>query len=336
MPRLPPPLIREVRRAYRARLLGGERRILLAVSGGPDSLALLDASAELATREGLHFEVAHVDHGVRAASAAEAAWVEGQAAERGIRAHRVGLALAEGPGFEARARAAREEVLEALRVEADLDVIATGHTASDQAETLLMRLARGAALRGAAGILGRKGRLVRPLLGVTRQEVLAHLHARGLAALVDPMNADPAFLRCRIRHRMLPVLDGVTDAGVARRLARFSTLAGEDDAYLQTQAVAALDRLGLEEGTWDRVGLRALAGPLRRRALHALVERVAGPLGGERLEAALEVLETGGRCELRGGWALACEGGRVRLLAGGEAGQPGSHRTPPPSGHEQH
>jgi tRNA(Ile)-lysidine synthase len=292
-----------------------ERAVLLAVSGGPDSLALLDACAQLAPLPGTpwRFEVCWVDHGVREASSAEGAWVEALATERGLSFHPQRVSLKEGPGFEARAREAREAALEQVRMANGLDVVATGHTASDQAETVLMRLSRGAALRGAGGILVRRGRVIRPLLGVTRQEVLAHLHSRGLAAIDDPMNADLTFLRCRVRHRMLPVLEELTDVGVARRLARFAALAAEDDAYLQERAEAALRRLALDAGEADRVGLLALEPPIRRRALHHFIAEVAGPLDGERLDAAVHALSTGKRCELREGWTLCCEGARVRL-----------------------
>jgi len=289
--------------------------VLLAVSGGPDSLALMDACAQLAARphHPWRFEVAWVDHGVREASAAEGAWVASLAGKRGFPFHATRLTLPAGAGFEARARVAREAALEDIRKARGLDVIATGHTASDQAETVLMRLSRGAALRGAGGILARKGRVIRPLLGATRQEVLAHLHARDLVAVDDPMNADLTFLRCRIRHRMLPQLEALTDAGVALRLARFAALATEDDAYLQTHAEEALRRLTLPEGAWDRVGLMALEAPVRRRALHHLIAQHIGPLDGERLDAALRALATGGRCELREGWTLCCERARVTL-----------------------
>src|SRR5690606_15324649 len=118
------------------------------------------------------------------------------------------------------------------------------------------------------------------------------------AALEDPMNADPAFLRCRIRHLMLPVLEAQTGPGAARRLARFATLAAEDDAYLQARAEEAARRLRLPEQGWDLVGLQALELPLRRRALQHLITERVGPLDGERLEAALNALATRGRCEL--------------------------------------
>lgn len=326
--------------------------VLLAVSGGADSMVLLAACAPLRDA-GVAVEVAWIDHGVRAESAEEGALVERTAAAHGLAFHARRLSLSLGPGFEARARGARELALESVRQARGLALIATGHTASDQAETLLMRLARGAALRGAAGIRARRGALVRPMLSVTRDEVRACARAMGLVFCQDPMNEDLSFLRVRVRVDVLPTLAAAVGSDVVSRLARFAALAAEDDAFLEEQAFLALHRLRMplhggpsaglainrvtplpgplsahrREGTGpdgghiappaealEVVGLRALPAPLRRRVLHRWVRERLGPLDGERLDAALVAVETGRHCDLRDGIGLACEGGRVRLV----------------------
>jgi tRNA(Ile)-lysidine synthase len=303
---------REVAGRLRA-LLPGARGLLLAVSGGPDSVCLLAASAAVASRQGLRLEVAWVDHGLRPESAGEGRLVERLAAEHGLPFHATAVHVGHAPGLEARARQARERALEAVRDARGLDAIATGHTASDQAETLLMRLARGSSLKGAAGVLARKGLLVRPLLGLTRAQVEAYLAARGLGAAQDPMNADPAFLRVRVRTRVLPALEQAAGPGVAGRLARFAQFAAEDSAFLEGQAGAARERLSLGAGALDAVGLRALPPPLQRRVLAALLEEAGLPVDAPALLAALDALARGGRTGLGGGWLLESAGGRVRL-----------------------
>lgn len=300
-----------------------ERGVLLAVSGGADSVALLVGSARLAPALGLRLEVAWLDHGLRPDVAHEGALVARLAAARGLPFHRRALALEGGAGIEARARKAREAALEAIREAQGLQLIATGHSASDQAETVLMRLARGASLRGAAGILARKGRLIRPLLDFTREELQAVLTAEGLSWVEDPMNADPSFLRVRMRREVLPSLEQAAGAGATSRLARFAGWAAEDEAHLEAEAQEAFHRLSLSPGTLDAVGLRALAPALRRRVLARLIEPQAGALTAMRLADVLRALEAGRRCEVGRGWQLASASGQVRLV-------PPSSRTPAP------
>ena len=346
--------LNRIRGALRAHP-GHRGGVLLAVSGGPDSVLLLAACAPLAA-EGVAIEVAWIDHGVRPETPAEGALVRGLTEARGLTFHARQLSLSPGPGFEARARDARERALEALRVERGLALIATGHTATDQAETLLMRLSRGAALRGAAGIRERRGALVRPMLSLTRAEVRAAVHALGLSSCEDPMNHDPQFLRVRIRHEVLPALEAAVGFDVAPRLARFAALAAEDDDHLEAEAARALGRLALRadpaapltsgrapegpsrepleggvppgppgserSGALDAVGLRALSPALRRRVLHRWIRERVGPLDHERLVSAIAALEAGRRCELREGVLLACEGGLVRLVAQGKTRAP--------------
>ena len=217
--------------------------VTCAVSGGADSLALL----VLAVRAGCGVTAVHVDHGLRAGSAAEAGVVGAAAARLGaaFRAERVAVGV--GPNLEARARAARYAVLPA-------DVL-TGHTADDQAETVLLNLLRGAGLAGLAG-MRRDGH---PLLSLRRRETEALCRALGLTPVVDPSNADPVHLRNRVRHELVPVLDALAGRDVRALLARQAELLRDDDDLL--------DALAAELDPTDAVALRDAPPALARRAV---------------------------------------------------------------------
>lgn len=319
MPRILPPtrlMLDTLSLAYRRSGLEGGG-VLLAVSGGADSTALLVGTARLREPLKLRVEVATLDHGLRPESMAEGEAVARLAYGLGVRCHRRALHLEPGPGVEARARDARYAVLEELRRERALDVVATGHTASDQAETLLMRLARGTALRGARGIHMEGRSLVRPLLERTREDVLAFLAEEGVAYFTDPMNADDTLFRTRIRQDALPALARAAGFSVVDHLATFSRLAAEDDALLARLADEAWDRLRLEDGGLDAVGVRALEPPLRRRVLARLLGRAGAQVDTLTLERVLHAVERGGAATLSGGLRLKAAGGRVRCVRPG-------------------
>ncbi len=175
-----------------------------AVSGGADSLALL----ALATEAGCDVTAVHVDHGLRPGSPAEAEIVAAAAERFGARFRSEAVRVEPGPNLEARARAARYALL-------PLDVL-TGHTADDQAETMLINLLRGAGVPGLAGIRPER----RPLLGLRRAETAGLCHDLGLVPVDDPSNRDPRFLRNRVRHELLPLLDDLAGRDVVPVLAR--------------------------------------------------------------------------------------------------------------------
>jgi tRNA(Ile)-lysidine synthase len=261
----------------------------------------------------MKLEIATLDHGLRAGSDAEGRAVEKLSAELGLSWHTRALSLAAGPGVEARARRARYQALEEIRRAQGLDWIATAHTASDQAETVLMRLARGSALSGAAGILERRGRVIRPLLRCTRAQTQAYVQAQGLQPATDPMNADPQFLRARIRGEVIPALERAVGGTVARPFADFARFAAEDDQLLSRLALSALERLEVSPGALDAVGLRALERPLRRRVLAALLAQGGIPVRAERIEAADEAVGRGLRASLSRSVRLDATGGLVRI-----------------------
>jgi tRNA(Ile)-lysidine synthase len=224
-----------------------------AVSGGPDSLALL----ALASAAGCAVTAVHVDHGLRAGSAAEAEVVAAAADRFGARFRGLGVQVGAGPNLEARARAARRAALP--------EGTATGHTMDDQAETVFVNLLRGAGIDGLAGM--RPGP-EHPLLGLRRSQTHALCAALGLDPVQDPSNTDRRFVRNRIRHELLPVANAIAGRDLVPLLARQAAVLA-DEANLLDELAAAIDPT-------DAAALSATAQPLARRATRRWL-RGAGP-----------------------------------------------------------
>lgn len=303
-------------RSFR-RLVPAGRGVLLAVSGGPDSMTLLSGAARLGGRLGLSFEAATVDHHLRPESAAEVELVARFAASLGVTHHVLQAPVSGAAGVEAAARSSRYQALDSLRAARKLDWVATAHTASDQSETLLMRLSRGASLAGAAGILEKRAdRVVRPLLFATRAEVEAYISAREITVARDQMNEEPGFLRVRIRQQVLPALEEAAGPGVERALARFASFAAEDDAWLSAEASRALTLVRWpEDDTLEAEALGALGPPIARRVLALWLTGRGVALDGPLLEDALRAARTRASTTLPGDRVLACSNGRVTVLA---------------------
>jgi tRNA(Ile)-lysidine synthase len=225
-----------------------------AVSGGADSLALL----VLATAAGCRVTAWHVDHGLRPGSAAEADVVRAAAERYGAEFHSVRVEVPAGPNLEARARAARRAALP--------PGACTGHTADDQAETLLLALLRGAGVDGLAGMAAER----HPLLGLRRAETAALCREEGLVPVDDPSNLDPAIRRNRVRHELLPLAGAIAERDVVPVLARTAALL-RGDAELLAATAGALDPT-------DARALAAAQPAAARRAVRAWLA-AAGPAG---------------------------------------------------------
>jgi tRNA(Ile)-lysidine synthase len=264
------------------------RGAVLAVSGGPDSTALMGCAAR--GRPGIPLTVATVDHGLRPASAAEAAAVAGLAADLGLR-HRT-LAWT-GPKPAARlqeaARAARYRLLASFAREVGADLVLTAHTLDDQAETVLMRLCAGSGPTGLAGMAPVRDldglTLGRPFLAVPKARLVATCAAQGWPVVHDPSNTDARFGRARLR-RLLPLLaeEGLT----AGRLARLAGRLRRDEAALAAAAAAALDDLRRPDSRGE--GRLVLDGP----GLAGLPEAVAVRVAGLAVAAAAPAAVPGG------------------------------------------
>jgi tRNA(Ile)-lysidine synthase len=276
------------------------------VSGGPDSTCLMHLLA------GMHdgpVGVLAVDHGLRPASAAESEAVVDAARALGLRSRVVRLALAPGAGAPERARAARLAAARRAAREDGYARIATGHTASDQAETVLFRLARGTGRTGALGMAPRRGALVRPLLCLTAAETRRWCAERSLAVVADPGNEDPALARGRVRGSLVPALAAV-HPGAERHLAAFADLLRDEAALIDELVGAAWSRCA-RAGGLGLAELRAEPAPLRPLLVRGLLRRAG--LGGEALAAApvarvLTLLDGPWRAEVPGG-AVAVRGG---------------------------
>jgi len=182
----------------------GSDAIGIACSGGPDSMALADAT--IAEAGAARITLLHVDHGLRPGSSRDGEMVSHWADEIGVHCLVVRVEVDDGASLEDAARRARYAVLGRLARRLGLSWVLTAHTARDQAETVLMRILRGAGPGGLAGIPPRRSRYLRPLLDLPRSTIDAYVEARGLPTVVDLMNNDPRFLRSRIRHELLPQL----------------------------------------------------------------------------------------------------------------------------------
>jgi len=261
-------------------------RVLVACSGGPDSLALLHALRRLAPRLGIRLRAVYVDHGLRPAAAAEGARVVAAAARLDLAGEVVALGL-RTKSMEA-AREARYAALERLADTRGATKIAVAHTLSDQAETVLMRLVRGAGVRGLSGMPPVRGRIIRPLCEVSRAEVVEFCRRQGLRPVRDPTNLKPEYLRNRVRHELLPLLRR-ENPRIERALAHLA----EHLRQLDGAIVDAARRLDPSQVA----ALRAAGPAVRARALsHAhlvaierLLESSAGTAelslpGGVRLE----------------------------------------------------
>jgi len=299
----------------RALLAPGDR-ILVALSAGPDSTALAAALAELRDAgEAGPLHALHVDHGLRPGGDEDAACAAEACARLGIELARARVTVAPG-NVQAEARRARYSALRAEAGRVGASRIATGHTRTDQAETVLLRLLRGAGARGLAGIPPRRGAVVRPLIDRSRAEVIAYLAARGLRWREDPTNATPRFARNRVRHALFPAVLAVAPAAEAA-LARAADLARDDERALASRARRRVaDRADVE--------LEALlAEPLavRRRVVRRLWSNAAGrgaePLAAARVEAVLALATRAcpGRVALGGGLEARCRYGRLAVEA---------------------
>jgi tRNA(Ile)-lysidine synthase len=311
-----------------------DQPLLVLISGGGDSVALLD----LAVRAGAAVSALHVNYGLREGADGDEEFVGALCARLGVPlfVEHVPLAFPGPPSAErapafapgnlqARAREARYALAERL-AEGDY---ATGHTASDQAETVLYRLAVSPGSRALHGMAPRRGRLVRPLLGVTRAEVRDYLRSRGLEWREDPSNADRRFARARVRHDLLEALRTIGPAP-ERTIAETARQLREEAEVLDAAVADALDVLGGGPAVSASELIRQPAA-VRRLVLRRLAEQAGGSLAAGDTERILELGGSGSKSlDLGGGLRAIVEYGTLRFTRAEAAQAPDPVELPVP------
>ncbi len=313
-------VLQKIRRTIaRHELCPPKSRVLVALSGGSDSVALLWLLRDLATAGELTLAgAAHLNHQLRVSAGRDEEFCRSLGDKAGVR---IVLGSADVAAEAARARLSLEDAarraryafLAAAAEQVDATCIATGHTLDDQAETLLLKLLRGAGATGLGGIHPRRGNVIRPLLDTTRQELQRELESRGESWVEDETNTDLRNPRNRLRHDVLPRIEEVFGPSARHAIARAAAVARADAQWLDVLAgeryVDLVERTG-ESVQIDRDGLCALPAPLAQRVLlRSMREGSEGrEIGFEHVEAALDVLSRrctaaevpGGRWELSG------------------------------------
>jgi len=332
----------------RYNMLPRASHVTVAVSGGPDSVCLLEVLRELAPRFGLKLSVAHFNHRLRGATSDEdEQFVAKLAARSGLRCYCAAANIARSKdNLEQAARRARRSFFGELIRKGYTDRIALGHTRDDQAETVLFRLLRGSGLPGLAGIYPATAEgHIRPFLEITRAEVEQFLRSRGLEWREDATNRDPRFARNRIRHSLLPQMEREWNPRIADALAHLADLAHEEERWWR----AEIDRIAADllehRSKGIEVRAEALAGlpraVARRLVRHAMAE-VKGDLRRIDYPHVEQVLELAGRAGGEGrlrlpdlsvirsfGWVRIAQGGPpeafplVNLVVPGTYGVPG-------------
>lgn len=335
------PVSRAVRTWVKAHLPAGAP-LIVACSGGADSLALAVATRQLigtAADEGRHRLIgATVDHGLQAGSADRAATTAETLAGIGFPQVEVLTVTVDGPGGpEAAARRVRYRALRELAEHASIPgapaAVLLAHTRDDQAETVLLGLARGSGPRSVAGMRPWRAPWGRPLLVVSRADTESACRSAGLQPWQDPHNTDPAFTRVRLRREVLPLLDEVLGGGVRPALARTALLMAQDLDALDQLAAAAAETAHTGDGALSVSALRAHPAAIRARVLRRWVlDGGAGPVDFDhlsRLDAAIAGRSGPSQVRIPGGFDVVRTGDELRLLRPVPAGSvPGAGTRP--------
>ena len=295
-------------------LMAPDTRVLAAVSGGSDSVALVHILRDLADAGELRLAgLAHFNHQLRPSAGDDERFAAGVAASLGLpfasdREDVAARASRERRSVEDAARTARHEFFARARVAAGADVVALGHTRDDQAETVLLRLTRGAGPRGLAGMHPKNGHIVRPLLGCRRQDLRAWLDERELRFVEDETNQDVSIPRNRVRAELMPLLEMRFNPGVVDVLAAQAEIAREAWAWMDAMTsdlYARVVRRATTAGNAmvreiDVAGLRAAPPALRRAVLWRVMSEVAGrrPIAFGHVDAAIRLIDERGETRI--------------------------------------
>ena len=329
------PLVSAVRRSLDAAGLSRPGiGVVAALSGGPDSVALLDALLRASRKSGVVVVAAHLDHALRSDSRADAQFCEELCEQLKVRlrtgrkrpsakAHREG-------GLEEAARLARYSFLRRVAREEHASAIVLGHTLDDQAETVLMRLLRGSGSLGLSAMKAWDGELLRPLLPIRRAGVMAHIMTHRLPYRSDSTNTDPAFLRNRVRQELIPLIERRFNPNIAEALGRTASTLAEEHAALRGVAAELLDRCqapALQGVALELSVLKGVPEGLGKTALREALRRFGGlrSVSHIHIEKLWGIVVSG-----RGGSSLPLPGGRHAQVRHGRLtlqGAPGKDRV---------
>ncbi|MFG6402230.1 tRNA lysidine(34) synthetase TilS [Microbacterium sp. P04] len=320
------PAVAEVRLAVRRALTGLDAPVIVvALSGGPDSLALAAATAFEARKAGTRAVAVTVDHALQDGSADAAQSAAEAARGLGLEAVVVRAEVGTAGGPEASARDARYRALADAARQVGTDTVLLGHTLDDQAETVLLGLARGSGVSSLSGMapvrVDDAGRWVRPLLGVRRATTVAACAAEGLAPWLDPHNHDPRFTRVRVRERVLPVLEAELGPGIAEALARTAEQLREDAEAFSEMIEETIEDIVEHAEAGISVSVAALAAnpaALRHRIIRHVVASEFGEslTRAQTLEVARLVTDWSGQGAIAlPGCSVSRRGGRLEFTA---------------------
>ena len=284
------------------RLLKRGDTVLVALSGGPDSVALLHLLYELKSKYRISLAAAHLNHGIRRESVGEREFCRGLCRRMKIRFHSKkvdvpALSKKTGLSLEEAGRQARYEYFDSLCRRFGYSKIATGHTADDSVETIIFNMIRGSGLRGIAGIPARRGRIIRPLIDIGKEEIVRWLKANRIEYVIDKTNLSTAFARNMIRNRIIPQLEKLNPQA-RRNILRMARIAAEEVEFTDSVAVSVFEKALMQAGkskiALDLGKLRGYDRKLRKRVIGEAYVRLNGsrtrPLS-ESLERAAGLLD---------------------------------------------
>lgn len=311
--------LRNAVRPFLENLSAGDCAIV-AVSGGADSLALAYALIKEAPDLAITLIAVTVDHQLQSGSADQAAKVQSELKAMGYQEVIIEkVNVKEKSGLEADARAARYAALDAIAGAYGATQIFLGHTRDDQAETVLLGLARGSGTRSLSGMAVLNGKYARPFLQLTREQIVAACNEVGLKPWKDPHNENAKFSRVRVRNSVLPVMESEIGPGIAAALARSAAILRDDADALDEMAQAVISRVDLKD--LDCAALAELPRAIRSRILRTAIYSAGAPSGSLSADhlSAVESLVTSwhgqGEVSLPGGVKVARISGRLSLLA---------------------